>query len=195
MKLEPTQKLTADMKLAFPPPQQDTTLRWWSGAPERFYTLHVVEIVGRNNHNLTFRFRHVLDGKQIGGEHTINLDDETLAWRGLPSTVEAPNATPGQCALFFLRSRDLTESLGDDALASRRHPTTQEILETGKWPRATPDISSELQKWAKQLRRNFMDLQAEVRQPVDEKAMSERVFKLGTFKGQLDGLIQALEAP
>lgn len=194
MKLYPVINLADATVNAFPHPQEGTTLPWWHDAPERFYAPYVVEIIGRENASLTFRFLNLITNAAVGGSHTINLDDETVAWRGRPSTVDAPNAAPGQCTLLFLRPEGLPKPLSDDAIASRRHPTTLEILDTGKWPRSVPLVSEAL-KMLKALRNDVVILETEVLKSInDEQSMIDRASKLGTLKGKLDGVARALGA-
>ncbi|MCU0684964.1 MAG: hypothetical protein MUF34_22405 [Polyangiaceae bacterium] len=195
MKLEPTNKLTEATNATFPHPEKDTHLRWWLAAPERFYAPYVVEIVDRSNASLTFRFLNLMTNDTIGASHTIDLDDEKVVWRSLPSTVDVPNAKPGRCALLFLHSEELPKPLSDDAIASCRHPTTLKSLDTGKWPRAAPLVSTELLTMVKELKRDFITLEKDVLKPVDNnKAMSDRASKLDAFKGKLDGVARALGA-
>jgi hypothetical protein len=195
MKLSPVKTLDSATKAGFSHPQEGTALRWWLDAPERFYRPYVTEVVSRNNNSLTFRFLNLVTNAVLGAQHTIDLDDETVVWRRLPSTVDAPTVTPGQCVLLFLNEEALSDPLGGDARESRRDPQTQALLETGKWPKSASEISARLLEQVSEVKRAVALLQVAACSPDDDAlALSDRISRLSAIEAKLNDMTRALGA-
>jgi hypothetical protein len=97
------------VRAAFPEPDHSvrTVVKWFGktipGPGFRPYLIKFDHWVNVAHTQLAFRF-HKTDGF-TGVVQTVNLEDENLVWRGLPSTLDGLGEHGNHCAILFFTSK------------------------------------------------------------------------------------------
>jgi hypothetical protein len=194
MKIEPVDSHAKALTTPFRRPTADATLPWYIDAPQTFYALYLVRVVGREGDTLAFHFLNFRDGQDVsGGPHRLDLNDARIVWRKLPSTIEGATP-PNDCGFLFFQEDELTRlstegspgqvALAKAAAAARKSRVESgALVDTGKYPRSASEEGvgpaeevDELRRIVDQLRRRLAFLSPIVPDEVD--ALLARVTDL-----------------